>query len=61
MKEVIKILDKIPGTAEMLSIPGVGITTVAGFLAEVGDLSKLRSWTTDYTVSGLESQRKQFR
>jgi transposase len=40
MENVISILDEIPGTAQMLSIPGVGVTTVAGFLAEVGDLSK---------------------
>jgi transposase len=40
IEHVISILDEIPGTAQMLSIPGVGITTVAGFLAEVGDLSK---------------------
>jgi transposase len=40
MEKVMSILDEIPGTAQMLSIPGVGITTVAGFLAEVGDLSK---------------------
>lgn len=40
MEKVMNILDEIPGTAEMLSIPGVGVATVAGFLAEVGDLSK---------------------
>jgi transposase len=40
MEKVLKILEEIPGTAQMLSVPGVGITTVAGFLAEVGDLSK---------------------
>ncbi|MBP1962249.1 IS110 family transposase [Paenibacillus aceris] len=31
--------ESIPGTAKMLTIPGVGIVTLAGFLAEVGDLS----------------------
>ena len=38
MDKVMGILEKIPGTAQMLSIPGVGVTTIAGFLAEVGDL-----------------------
>lgn len=39
MKEVMLILENIPGTAQMLSVPGVGVITVAGFLAEVGDLN----------------------
>lgn len=28
----------IPGVEEMLSVPGIGLITVAGFLAEIGDL-----------------------
>jgi transposase len=39
MKEVIQLLENIPGTEHMLSVPGVGMVTVAGFLAEVGDLN----------------------
>src|SRR5690606_4406765 len=39
MQQVAGILEGIPGTAEMLSVPGIGILTVAGFLAEVGDLN----------------------
>ncbi|MCY0894740.1 MAG: IS110 family transposase [Alicyclobacillaceae bacterium] len=31
-------LNQIPGTQEMLTVPGMGVTTLAGFLAEVGDL-----------------------
>lgn len=38
MVEVLKLLEKIPGTKQMLTIPGIGVLTVAGFLAEVGDL-----------------------
>ncbi len=34
--QIEQLLDRIPGATEMLSIPGVGIVTVAGFLAEVG-------------------------
>lgn len=39
MTEVERLLAQIPGTKEMLTIPGVAIVTLAGFLAEVGDLS----------------------
>jgi transposase len=39
MNEVERLVNQIPGTQHMLSIPGVGLVTVAGFLAEVGDLS----------------------
>lgn len=53
MQEVIKILDEIPGTVQMLSIPGVGITTVAGFLAEVGDLSKYDHGQQIIRLAGL--------
>lgn len=37
-EQVEQMLEQIPGSAEMLSIPGVAVATVAGFLAEVGDL-----------------------
>lgn len=39
MNQVMDIMSEIPGTTEMLNIPGVGAVTVAGFLAEVGDLN----------------------
>lgn len=39
MKQVEILLEQIPGSKEMLSIPGVGTVTLAGFLAEVGDLN----------------------
>jgi transposase len=34
------LLDEIPGVPQMLAIKGVGRDTVAGFFAEVGDLSE---------------------
>lgn len=40
MVKVEAILKKIPCSKEMMLIPGLGLVTVAGFLAEVGDLSK---------------------
>lgn len=39
MGQVEILLDQIPGSKEMLSVPGIGITTLAGFLAETGDLN----------------------
>lgn len=38
MTQVEQLLEIIPGTEEMLTIPGFAIVTLAGFLAEVGDL-----------------------
>jgi len=38
MEEVQTLLKRIPGTKEMMSIPGVAEVTLAGFLAEVGNL-----------------------
>lgn len=38
MEEVRKIINRIPGTKEMMTIPGMGEVTLAGFLAEVGNL-----------------------
>ncbi|WP_339216659.1 IS110 family transposase [Ornithinibacillus sp. FSL M8-0202] len=39
MQDVEALLEQIPAVPYMMSIPGVGLVTVAGFLAEVGDLS----------------------
>jgi len=39
MELVAKLVEQIPGAAHMMSIPCIGLVTVAGFLAEVGDLS----------------------
>jgi transposase len=53
MEKVMNILDEIPGTIEMLSIPGVGVVTIAGFLAEVGDLSKYDHGQQIIRLAGL--------
>lgn len=34
-----ELVNQIPGAKQMMSIPSIGLITVAGFLAEVGDLS----------------------
>jgi transposase len=53
MANVLQILEKIPGTKQMLSIPGVGVLTVAGFLAEVGDLSNYDHGQQIIRLAGL--------
>jgi Transposase and inactivated derivatives len=39
MEHVAALVEQIPGASHMMSIPCIGLVTVAGFLAEVGDLS----------------------
>lgn len=53
MEQVAILLQKIPGTPEMLSIPGIGIVTVAGFLAEVGDLNNYNHGQQIIRLAGL--------
>jgi transposase len=53
MAEVLEILAKIPGTSHMQSIPGIGVLTVAGFLAEVGDLSQYDHGQQIIRLAGL--------
>lgn len=51
--EIDKILNQIPGVEELLSIKGVGKTTVAAFFAEVGDLQKYESPEQIIKLAGL--------
>jgi transposase len=39
MVAIEQLLQSVPGADSMMTLPGVGLVTVAGFLAEVGDLS----------------------
>ncbi|WP_459874575.1 transposase, partial [Calditerricola satsumensis] len=48
-----ELLQRIPGAAEMMSIPGVSEMTVAGFLAETGDLRQYRDWRQIRKLAGL--------
>ena len=43
MEEIEKLCRKIPESEQMLAIKGIGVITVAGFLAEVGDVRRFRS------------------
>jgi transposase len=40
MKLVEELVQQIPGVSEMLKIKGVGLVMAAGFIAEVGDISR---------------------
>ena len=46
-------LDKIEYSKYILSIPGVGIVTAAGFLGEIGDISKYTSAKEIIKLAGL--------
>ena len=46
------LLQGVPGAAQMLTVPGVGPVTVAGFLAEVGDLAQYSHWRQVQKLAG---------
>jgi transposase len=52
-KEMEAILETTPHSRPMLSIPGIGTITVAGFLGEVGDISQLRTPDALIKLAGL--------
>ena len=51
--EMEKLALQIPGVQEMLTIKGVGITTAAGFIAEVGDISRFSHPKQIQKLAGL--------
>lgn len=51
--EMEKLALQIPGVQEMLTIKGVGITTAAGFMAEVGDVSRFSHPKQIQKIAGL--------
>ncbi|MDE6949855.1 MAG: IS110 family transposase [Lachnospiraceae bacterium] len=42
-EEIESLCKKIPESDQMLAIKGIGVITVAGFLAEVGDMRRFES------------------
>jgi len=48
-----ELVKKIPMTEKLLAIKGVGIRTVSGFLAEVGDISRFKSPKELQKLAGL--------
>lgn len=53
MKEIEDLLCDIPGVPHILTILGIGVATVAGFFAEVGDLSRYQHPRQIQKLAGL--------
>lgn len=53
MSEIENIVKQIPGAQEMMTIPGVGLVTIAGFLAEVGSLENYEHPRQIQKLAGL--------
>ena len=53
IKEIEKLCRKIPESEQMLAIKGIGVITVAGFLAEVGDVRCFESPRQIQKLAGL--------
>ena len=53
MAVVKEICNKIPEVAELVKIKGIGLVTVAGFMAEVGDLKRFDSPRQIQKLAGL--------
>ena len=53
IEEIEKLCRKIPESEQMLAIKGIGVITVAGFLAEVGDVRRFESPRQIQKLAGL--------
>ena len=53
MKFIEELCNEIPGTDKLTAIKGIGIITVAGFLAEVGDIRRFESPKQIQKIAGL--------
>jgi transposase len=52
--EMALMLDRIPASARLLSIKGIGVVTTAGLIGEVGDFSKFRTRSEIIKLAGLD-------
>ena len=52
-KKIEELIVEIPGVKELLEIKGIGINTVAGFIAEVGDIEKYEHSKQIQKLGGL--------
>lgn len=53
IEEIESLCKKIPESEQMLAIKGIGVITVAGFLAEVGDIRRFESPRQIQKLAGL--------
>jgi len=58
-KTMEELLKKIDITKYLLSIPGIGVITVAGFLAEVGDIANYTHFKQIQKLAGLNIAENQ--
>ena len=49
-----ELIMQIPNAEKMLSVDGVGLVTVAGFISEVGDISRFKNPKQIQKYAGLE-------
>ena len=52
--EMVLTLGRIPCSARLLSVKGLGVVSVAGFIGEVGDFSKFRTQREIIKLAGLD-------
>jgi transposase len=52
--EMATTLERIPSSARILSIHGLGVVTVGGLIGEVGDFSKFRTQSEIMKLAGLD-------
>lgn len=53
MTEVEKLMEQVPNADKLMEINGVGLVTIAGFVAEVGDIGRFRSPKQVQKLAGL--------
>ncbi len=53
MTEVEKLVEQIPNAEKLMKINGVGLATIAGFVAEVGDIGRFQSPKQIQKLTGL--------
>lgn len=58
--QVEQLLEQLPGTEQMLTIPGVARVTLADFLAEVGNLQSYKHGQQIIRLAELNLKEKQF-
>ncbi|GMA65605.1 IS110 family transposase (plasmid) [Alicyclobacillus fastidiosus] len=51
--DIEQLVSQVPGAEQMMSVPGIGLVTAAGFIAEVGDISSYQHPRQIQKLAGL--------
>ena len=51
--DIEQLVSQVPGAEQMMSVPGIGLITAAGFIAEVGDISSYQHPRQIQKLAGL--------